>query len=140
MVIIFGKFGVAYPVPLKYNLKTGGYCSLTQPINNIPENPVAFIQNCIRTKQIHWTYHVNMRLMKRSISRTLILDSVDNFVLIESYPEDKYFPSYLIWSTIQDIIFHILFAVDANEGNVRVVTAYKPDPDRWMDNMKRRRN
>jgi hypothetical protein len=41
---------------------------------------------------------------------------------------------------MQDIIFHILFAVDVNEGNVRVVTAYKPDPDRWMDNMKRRRN
>ena len=81
-----------------------------------------------------------MRLMKRSIPRNLILESVDNFVLIESYPEDKYFPSYLIWSAMQDIIFHILFAVDVNEGNVRVVTAYKPDPDRWMDNMKRRGN
>jgi len=113
---------------------------LTQPISIIPENPVGFIQDCIHTKQIYWTYHVNMRLMKRSISRTLILDSVDNFVLIESYPEDKYLPSYLIWSTIQDIVFHIVFAVDVNEGNVRVVTAYKPDPDRWMDNMKRRRN
>ena len=81
-----------------------------------------------------------MRLVKRSISRTLILDSVDNFVLIESYPEDKYLPSYLIWSTIQDIIFHILFAVDVKEGNVRVITTYKPNPDIWMDNMKRRRN
>lgn len=140
MVIIFCNIGVAYPVLLKDELKPGRYCSLTQLINNIPENPVAFIQNCVRTKQIYWTYHVNMRLMKRSIPRNLILGSVDNFVLIESYPEDKYFPSYLIWSAIQDIIFHILFAVDVKEGNVRVVTAYKPDPDRWMDHMKRRRN
>ena len=139
-VIMFVKLDVVYLVPLKDDHTKRRRTSLKQPISNIPENPVAFIQNCVRTKQIHWTYHVNMRLMKRSIPRILILDSVDNFVLIESYPEDKYLPSYLIWSTIQGIIFHILFAVDVNEDNVRVVTAYKPDPDRWMDNMKMRCN
>lgn len=105
---------------------------------DIPENPVAFIQDCVRRKQIYWTYHVNMRLLKRSISRSMIEDSVEGFLLLESYPEDKYLPSYLIWSKVSGVIFHVLFAVDVKDDNVRVVTAYKPDPERWSDNMKKR--
>jgi len=105
---------------------------------NITDNPLQIIQDCVRSNRIFWTYHVNMRLRIRSIPRSWILQSVDNFEIIEEYPEDKYLPSYLVWSSINDTIFHILFAIDMEENNVRVVTAYKPDPSEWTDNLKRR--
>jgi len=36
-------------------------------------------------------------------------------------------------------VFHVLFAVDLEGNNVRIVTAYYPDPIRWEADMKTRR-
>ena len=55
------------------------------------------------------------------------------------YPKDKYFPSYLVYSHYQDKIFHVLFAVDIEEDNVRVITAYYPDLEEWKEDFKTRR-
>lgn len=93
----------------------------------IPDDPVKFIQDRIRRGRIFWTYHVNMRLAGRSISRGEILAAVDTFELVESYLDDKYLPSYLILSQCESSPFHILFAVDVEDDNVRVVTSYRPD-------------
>lgn len=105
----------------------------------IPDAPLAFIQRCIREQKIQWTYHVNMRLRGRSIPRQRILESVNNFEIIEKYPEDKYLPSYLIYSEHQGLIFHVLFAVDVSGDNVRIVTAYCPDIEEWEEDLKTRR-
>ena len=105
----------------------------------IPEDPLAFIRQCIRLQRIKWTYHVNMRMEGRFISRHVILNSIENYEIIEEYPKDKYFPSYLVYSYYQDKIFHLLFAVDVEEDNVRVVTAYYPDSDEWEEDFKTRR-
>ena len=67
------------------------------------------------------------------------MGSVEQYEVIESYPDDKYMPSYLVWSKIDDVIFHILFAADTEANNVRVVTAYRPDPEDWVSHMKIRR-
>lgn len=105
----------------------------------IPEDPLTFIQQCVRVKKIQWTYHVNMRMKGRYISREAILNSLDNYEIIEEYPDDKYFPSYLIFSHCQDKTFHVLFAIDIENENVRVVTAYYPSIGEWDDNFKKRR-
>ncbi len=81
-----------------------------------------------------------MRLRQRSIPRSWIVESIENYFLIESYPEDKYLPSYLVWSKYYDEIFHILFGVDTHGNNVRVITSYRPDPGEWTNNFKKRRN
>ncbi|MFP4169061.1 MAG: DUF4258 domain-containing protein [Desulfonatronovibrionaceae bacterium] len=81
-----------------------------------------------------------MRLRQRSIPRSWILESVENYTLIECYPEDKYLPSYLVWSKYNNEVFHILFGVDIEEQNVRVITAYRPDPYEWVNNFKERRS
>jgi hypothetical protein len=53
-----------------------------------------------------------MRLKGRYIPRRMILESVESFEIIEAYPEDKYLPSYLVFSRHGDFTFHVLFAVD----------------------------
>ncbi len=102
------------------------------------ENVLAFIQRCVRERRLFWTYHINMRLKGRSIPRTAILESTDTFEIIESYPEDKYLPSYLVYFEHDTIAYHAVFAVDAAGENVRVVTAYRPDPDHWTGDLRRR--
>lgn len=71
------------------------------PENLIPEDPLAFIRRCVRLNKLKWTYHVNMRMKGRFISRQAILNSFEEYEIIEEYPKDKYFPSYLVYSYYQ---------------------------------------
>jgi uncharacterized protein DUF4258 len=105
----------------------------------IPDDPLAFIQRCVRERRIYWTYHVNMRLAGRYIARNDILGAVGSYEIVESYPDDKYLPSYLVLAEFAESSFHILFAADVEDGNVRIVTAYRPDPNEWWSDFRNRR-
>jgi hypothetical protein len=80
-----------------------------------------------------------MRLKGRFVARQAILESVDSYELVEPYPDDKYLPSYLILARPMGDAIHVLFATDVEGENVRVVTAYRPRSDEWMDDLKTRR-
>lgn len=105
----------------------------------VPTDPLDFVRTCVRNGNVYWTYHVNMRLRSRGISRKTIVESTDRYEVIEAYPDDKYLPSYLIWTECESVIVHVLFAVDVQDGNVRVVTAYHSDLLEWDDSFKGRR-
>lgn len=105
----------------------------------IPDYPLKFIQCCVRQRKILWTYHINMRLQNRGISRRTILESIDTYEVIEEYPDDKYFPSYLVFGRYQGDVVHIVFAADVEDDNVRLITAYHPNPLEWGDDLKTRR-
>ena len=103
------------------------------------DNTLEFIRSCVKRRRILWIYHVNMRLKKRFIARESIVASTDYFEIIEEYPRDKYLPSYLVYAKFEEQVFHILFAVDIEADNVRVVTAYRPNPKEWEHDLKTRR-
>ena len=98
-----------------------------------------FIKSCILRRKIFWTYHVNMRMAERYIPRDIILASVDRYEIIETYPDDKYLSSCLVYACHEDMILHILFALDRETDTVRIITAYKPSPDKWEGDGKTRR-
>ena len=106
----------------------------------LPQDPLEFIRQRVQKREILWTYHVNMRLERRHIPRMALLDAVDSFEIIESYPEDKYLPSYLVYARSTDSVFYVLFAADVPGHNVRVVTAYRPSPEEWSADLKKRRS
>ena len=110
-----------------------------KPGPRVPDDPLPFIQQCVRTRRVLWTYHVNMRLKGRFISREAILGAAGSYEIIEAYPEDKYLPSYLVLAKSAEMAFHVLFAADVGGGNVRVVTAYRPREDEWESDWKTRR-
>jgi hypothetical protein len=99
-----------------------------------------FIKKCVVDRRVLRTYHINMRLRGRFISRRAIVDSLSEYEIIEEYPEDKYLPSYLLRSEHQGDVFHILCAADVKGGNVRIVTAYRPDPERWDATLRKRKH
>lgn len=107
--------------------------------HRVPDDPLGFIRKCVRDRSVLWTHHVSMRMRSRAIRRQAILDAVDDYEIIEAYPEDKYLPSYLVLARGDREIFHVLFATDAQGGNVRVITAYRPDPAEWLPDWRTRR-
>jgi hypothetical protein len=103
------------------------------------DDSLEFIKSCIQRRKILWTYHVNMRLKERFISRDAILDSWESYEVIEQYPDDKYLPSYLVLAQNKNQVYHVHVAVDRKNDNVRIVTAYKPSRDEWEEGFEKRR-
>jgi hypothetical protein len=101
--------------------------------------PLDFIKSCINNGRIYWTYHVNMRLHERYIPRQSIILSVDTYEVIEEYKDDKYLPSYLIYATHADEIFHLHVAIDIDNDVVIIIKAYKPSSEKWEFDGKTRR-
>ena len=106
---------------------------------NLPDDPLAFIQACVRGRRILWTYHVNLRLEGRFVARQTILDADASYEIVEWYPEDKYLPSCLVLASVVGNPIHVLFAIDVSEDNVRDVTAYQPSLDHWEEDLRTRR-
>ena len=65
------------------------------------DEPHKFIRRCVLSKRVLWTYHANMRLKGKFITRRAIVESCLNYQIIERYPSDKYFPGYLVRSEFE---------------------------------------
>jgi hypothetical protein len=104
-----------------------------------PDDPGEFLRACVRGRRIVWTYHVAMRIQRRCLSRDVILDAVESYEVIESYSEDKYLPSYLVRAEHGPDVVHVLFAADSASRSAHVVTAYAPDPSKWLPGLRQRR-
>ena len=102
-------------------------------------NVLQLIKSCVEHRRIRWTYHVNMRLRGRFIPRNAILASVDSYEIIERYSSDRYLPSYLVYSEYRGEPMHILIALDVEGDTITLVTAYRPDRDKWESDLKTRR-
>lgn len=80
-----------------------------------------------------------MRLGQRFIARETIIAAAESYEVVEAYPGDKYFPSYLLLGRQGGEAFHALFGADVDGQNVRIVTAYYPSPEEWEEDLKTRR-
>lgn len=105
-----------------------GETSIMAKDRKAPDDALGFIQQCVRKRRVYWTYHVNMRLAGRHVFRNEIFETVDTYEIVESYPDDKYLPSYLIVATPAGAASHVLSAAAVGGDNVRVVTAFAQSP------------
>jgi hypothetical protein len=80
-----------------------------------------------------------MRLQQRNLRAQMLVAAVASFEIIESYPEDRYLPSFLVRGETQDVVFHAHIATDVRGENVRIVTMYLPQPDEWDEGLRVRR-
>ena len=80
-----------------------------------------------------------MRLQARRLNSEVLRAAAGTFEVIETYPDDKYLPSFLLRGEIPEFAFHVLVAADLEGDNVRVVTIYLPDPERWDEDGRLRR-
>lgn len=69
-----------------------------------------------------------------------VLHALESGEIIEDYPTDGPYPSCLILGWIDaGRPLHIVCAPVPDERRLIVITAYRPDPDRWDAEFRRRR-
>ena len=99
---------------------------------------IEIIRDYILKRKIDWTKHCLNRLNQREISILDVKLAIGNGKIIEYYYEDYPFPSCLILGNTRDNeIIHIVCGI--SENYVHMITAYRPDSDKWEDDMKTRR-
>ena len=82
--------------------------------------------------------HAIERMFQRDISELHVESVINNGIIIESYIEDKPYPSYLALGYINENALHIVYAKDEND-NIIIITAYYPSPEKWENNFKTRK-
>jgi hypothetical protein len=87
----------------------------------------------IEADQFEFSKHaVNQGILRRTKVQE-VREAVANGEIIEEYPEDKYWPSYLIYGkTAEGRPLHVRCS-HPSRPLVKIVTLYKPDPARWID-------
>ena len=95
------------------------------------------IQDCFRSERILFTKHARDEMEGEEfgeIREREVFEAVESGKVIETYPEDEPYPSCLIFGkTSEDRLLHVLCAYTKDEETAIIITAYQPDPDRWID-------
>ncbi|MGL5066468.1 MAG: DUF4258 domain-containing protein [Sarcina sp.] len=97
------------------------------------------VQKAIELDNILYTAHLLERMNERHIAVSDIINCMMNGEIIEQYPDDKPYPSCLIFSYVVDNRpIHVVVALDLENLYLRVITTYQPDELKWI-NFKERR-
>lgn len=91
-----------------------------------------------RDDLVYVTEHASMRYRQRGIRARDVRLAVENGEIIEQYPEDFPFPSCLILGRDeQNRCLHVCMSDEGSSS--RIITAYIPDPEKWDEDFKIRR-
>ena len=83
--------------------------------------------------------HAIERLFEREISDDDVEKCVIDGIVIEKYIDDKPYPSFLVLGYENNDLkkpLHVVYAKD--DENIIIITAYRPDKDKWVDDYKKR--
>jgi hypothetical protein len=88
---------------------------------------------------LKYTNHAVEFMAKRGIKEHEVESIIKNGEMIEQYPDDKPFPSQLIFATISGRPVHLVLGFDEKTSACYVVTAYEPHPDKFENDFKTRK-
>ena len=91
------------------------------------------LRNKFFREEFEFSKHAVDQTILREISVQEIRDAVRIGEIIEDYPDDKYGPSCLIFGFTQEKRpIHIQCSYPSRTI-IKVITAYEPEPERWID-------
>lgn len=90
-----------------------------------------------RPENMVLTQHSRKRFSERGIKIQDITNAIETGEIIEDYPEDYPFPSCLILGKSGEVNIHIVASINADM--IYLITAYIPNPDKWEDDFKTRK-
>lgn len=95
------------------------------------------IQDCFESEKVLYTKHARDEMETEKfgqIKEKEVFEAVLNGKIIETYPEDEPYPSCLIFGrTSNGRPLHIVCAYANDVDTAIIITAYQPDPDKWID-------
>lgn len=89
-------------------------------------NKLTDIQLGISEGELFWKRHALERMFERGITRKMVKQAILNGDIIEDYPDDYPFPSFLI-GTLTPEPLHVVVSFDLNYRTVNIITVYFPD-------------
>jgi hypothetical protein len=89
-------------------------------------------------RQLAFRVHALERMFERRITVEDVRSVIADGEVIQSYPDDRPYPSRLVlgWRGTRPI--HAVVAEDSEADTLIVVTAYEPDPVQWDAGFKRK--
>ena len=101
------------------------------------------IVKCIREGNYLYTRHARDEMETEElgeISEDEVVQAILAGRVIEDYPQDKPYPSCLIYGrTSRTRPLHMVCAYAEDVGKVVIITVYQPSPDQWIDLERRRK-
>ena len=96
------------------------------------------ISLCADLDNIIISQHAFVRLRERGITTDGVIDGIRSGEIIEQYPDDYPYPSFLVlgW-LVNNKPIHIVCGV--GDGKLWIITAYIPGTDKWDDDYKTRK-
>ncbi len=88
----------------------------------------------IKAKKIRITDHADEEAQNDELSFKEVFASVLTGEIIEQYPDDKPYPSCLIYGkNLKNEPIHSVWAYNAETRASVLITVYRPDPSRWIN-------
>jgi hypothetical protein len=78
-------------------------------------------------------------MFQRRISLDDIKSVLGSGIIIESYPDDYPYPSYLLLGWCNSRPIHIVIAKNTDNHQTIIITVYEPDLDQWLPGFKERK-
>ena len=98
------------------------------------------VRQLVKKNEIQISAHRYEELAEDDILVRDIISDIDNAVIVEDYPDYHKGPSVLVLQKDnQGTAIHVVWGIPKNEQAPAVlVTAYRPDPSKWIDGFTRR--
>jgi len=81
--------------------------------------------------------HALQRMVERGIREEDVALVISEGKEIESYPDDKPYPSRLLLAWVERRPIHVVAATSDHE--IIVITVYEPDPSQWAPGFEKRK-
>lgn len=89
--------------------------------------------------ELEFRFHALRRMIRRGIRVQEVEQVIATGVTIETYPDDRPFPSKLVLGWVGGRPLHVAVAENRADDMLVVVTVYEPDLDRWEPGFRVRR-
>lgn len=107
-------------------------------------NWIQKIRACFESDSVFYTRHAKLEMEIEELGRIFdheVYEAVCSGEVIEEYPEDKPYPSILIFGrTALGRPLHIVCAYNEEENQAIVITVYQPDPELWIEYKRRKQS
>jgi hypothetical protein len=102
----------------------------------------AQLKACVVAEHLLYTSHARKEMRAEEfgpIGEQEVYEAIIAGEVIEGYPDDQPYPSVLILGyTESQRPLHVVCAYDSEDDMAIVITAYQPNPSRWVDFRRRR--
>lgn len=87
-------------------------------------------------KALIFSGHALCRMFERSVSPIEVRAAIDTGEIIEDYPDDTPYPSFLVLGHANGKPLHIVIGYNDLAKECYVITVYRPDPGQWENGFK----